>query len=114
MNLLCGIIINMNDERWMQLVDRIESSFVVNSRGSRATDHGGSEEWIEFESPRGRVKLVRTTSARVIGERALGSRRIGSDTSIEKIVDPDDLVSRLSALQYNPATGAWENIEFSF
>jgi hypothetical protein len=103
----------MQDDRWKDSLDRIEERFTIEETGETLLDDipGGKVEFVVFTSPVGRVRLERVTKPRTIGERAMGSRRIGGDTTVEKIYDQNDLVHFLRGSRWDEAQRAWIEIE---
>lgn len=101
----------MNDEQWKETIGRIQDTFKVLNH-EMVKDEGGSGdvEFIEFESPQGRMKLERTSKPRVVGKTTLGSKRIGSSVSVRYEYSPTDRVHTVKAYRWNEASGRWEEI----
>ncbi len=101
----------MTDERWQETLDQLSERFSVLSRATEPAEDGhGTTERVVFSGPLGKLRLSRTVHDRVVGERATGSHRIGSDVAIEKVYDSGDHVSFLT-LEREGASGEWEELD---
>lgn len=103
----------MDSSRWNDILDRIESQWTIAERGEEPMDDvpGGTVAFVEFTGPMGRVRLEFVTKPRTVGERAMGSRRIGSATTVRKVYDPTDMVAFLRAFRWDDAQGEWVEIK---
>ena len=96
----------MTQERWEEIVGMIKDRFTVldeRTEGLDAEDGPGSVQTIEFEGPAGRMQLTWTTRPRVIDKKALGSRRIGSQTGVQYIYSETEQVHRFQAFRWDAA-----------
>jgi hypothetical protein len=101
----------MTDEKWQATIGQIKDSFeVMEEKRADLEDEPGFIEWIVFHSPAGRMKLERTTHHWVTNEKARGSRRIGSDVSIQREYSAD-VAHKLRAYKWDDALADWVEIE---
>ncbi len=56
----------MNDEKWLDVVAKIKDKFEIIEREKIDLDDGGVEESIIFDSPLGKMKIVRTVRPRAV------------------------------------------------
>ncbi|MDO8425155.1 MAG: hypothetical protein Q7T01_01420 [bacterium] len=103
----------MQPSQWADLLDRIAERFVIAEEGRTELEGVplSTVAFVEFEAPMGRVRLEYVTKPRTIGEHALGSRRIGGETAVQKMYDTNDLVSFLRAFRWDAEQGEWCTIE---
>ena len=102
----------MTNEKWQELVGRIQDQFQVISHDKEPRPEGeGTVESIVFQNPLGRLKLERTVYHKIIGERGMGSKRIGGDVQIQKIRSADEVIDFLEGFKWNEATEAWDEIK---
>jgi hypothetical protein len=97
----------MNDDKWADLVSRIEDQFGVLERGDEAMEDlpNGRREFVIFEGPLGTMMLERTTKPRVIGEKSFGGSKYGTGSGVEKIYSPDETVKTIKV--YKDNDGDW-------
>lgn len=101
----------MNDEQWRETVGRIQDSFrVLDHQHIRGDEVTGDLEFIEFESPQGKMKLERTSKPRVIGKTAIGSKRIGSAVKVHYEYSSTDRVHTVKAYRWDPRLTTWQEI----
>ncbi len=101
----------MNDEQWKETVGRIQDTFrVISHEMVRGDELTGDVETIEFESPQGRMKLERTSKPRIVGQSALGSKRIGGSVSVKYQYSPTDRVNTVKAYRMEPGSGEWTEV----
>jgi hypothetical protein len=101
----------MTDERWQETIEKLSEQFSIVEQKTEATNDGhGSVERIVFTSPLGKLRLSRTIHDRVVGERAVGSNRIGGDVSISKVYSSEDQVDFLTVERENEA-GDWTELD---
>ncbi len=102
----------MTNEKWQELVGRIRDQFQVISHDNGPRPEGeGTVESIVFQSQLGKVKLERTVYHKVLGERAMGSKRIGGDVQVQKVLSPDEIIDFLTGYRWNDNTEAWDEIK---
>lgn len=100
----------MTDERWQDILGHIQDKFEVLDHRTEAlaADEGsGSVETIEFNGPLGRMKLERTTRPRILGKKTIGSRRIGSDTTVEYLYSDTETTHQFGAYRWNEDDQTW-------
>lgn len=101
----------MNDEQWKETVGRIQDTFrVLGHEMVRGDELTGDIETIEFESPQGRMKLERTSKPRVIGQSALGSKRIGGNVAVRYQYSATERINTVKAFRMEPGSGEWVEI----
>ena len=100
----------MLDARWTELVGRIKDTFPVEREFSEPIDHG-TADGIIFEGPMGRMKLERTQRAAIVGEKATGSNRIGSDVAIQNVYDEDTQIENIRL--YREMDGEWLAVDIN-
>ncbi|MFA6197800.1 MAG: hypothetical protein WC734_01420 [Patescibacteria group bacterium] len=103
----------MTDEKWQATIGQIKDSFeVFEEQREDLEDEPGFIEWIVFQSPLGRMKLERTTHHWVTGNKVKGSKRIGSDVSIQKEYS-EEVAHKLRAYKWDEAANEWAEIEMA-
>ncbi|OGY51329.1 MAG: hypothetical protein A3J59_02575 [Candidatus Buchananbacteria bacterium RIFCSPHIGHO2_02_FULL_56_16] len=100
----------MTDERWQDILGHIKDKFEVldhRTEALAAEEGPGSIEVIEFNGPLGRMKLNRTTKPRVLGKKIIGSKRIGSDTTVEYLYSDTEKSHQFGAYRWNEDEQTW-------
>jgi len=101
----------MTDERWQEILDKLTENFTVIEHNEEASPEGhGSVYRVVFRGPAGTLRLERTVHDRVIGEKAVGSNRIGGDVMIEKQYAEGETVDFLKLARLNESSGEWEEL----
>lgn len=104
----------MTDERWKEIIGHIKDHFTLLSERTEELDEEdgrGSVEIVEFEGPLGKMRLERTTQPLVTGRKAIGSRRIGSQATVEYQYSDTEQTHRFTVYRYNPAEDSWEEMK---
>ena len=102
----------MKDERWQEVTEKIQKVFPDHEHEEETIlDGKGSIEAFIFDGPNGRMKLERTKRPKVVGEKGLGSKRIGSDTTIEKVYSENEVVDFVTVYIWNDAQDDWVKLE---
>lgn len=102
----------MTDERWKEIKDMIEEQFeVLDKRVEDFSDRPGTKEVIEFLGPMGKIRLERTDQPLLLGKKTIGSRRIGSETTVQYIYSDTERIKKLKAYRWDEPTGEWLEIE---
>jgi hypothetical protein len=101
----------MDDERWRDLVDRIERKLKVLDKTSGTVDDGRTEiETITFQGPEGKMMLKRSSKPLVIDKKVQYSKRIGSHRSVEYVYSPTEKVQRVQLFRWSKADQDWEEV----
>lgn len=104
----------MTDERWGEIKGMVKDKFGVDQESTQdlpAEEGGGVIEIIEFTGPLGRMRLTRTTQPLVTGKKVLGSRRIGSESTVQYQYSETETVNKFTVYKYNSAIDNWEAME---
>jgi hypothetical protein len=102
----------MDDEKWQDTIGRIQDDFEVLEHETKELDDSpGSMEIIVFKSPAGKMKLERTTKPLVLDKKALGSKRIGSQTTVEYIYSETEKVHTMKAFKWDETQQGWIAME---
>ncbi len=98
----------MQDEKWKDIVGRVQDEFEVLEHDTFDLDPGpGNAEYIIFKGPLGKMKLERTTRPVVLDKKGLGSRRIGSQTHVEYIYSDTEQTHAFKAYRWSDADDRW-------
>ena len=100
----------MTEERWETIIGHIKDNFeLVDLRTEEFSEEmgPGSVEIVEFKGPLGLMKLERTTQPLILDKKVLGSRRIGSDSTIEYKYSDTEKTHRFTAFKRNEDDNGW-------
>jgi len=101
----------MNDDKWEELVTRIERKLKVLEKKVATADEGRTNiETVIFQGPEGRMKLERVSKPLVVDKKMHYSRRIGSLPSVEYVYSPTDKVQRVRLFRWSDSGGEWEEM----
>lgn len=102
----------MTDAKWGEIVDRVESNFMVENQGRQELSDipGGYVEFIEFTSPMGQIRLERTTTPRVEGTKAAGGSKYGAGSFVEKVYSENETVNTFAA--WKMVDGEWGKFDY--
>lgn len=104
----------MTDEKWKDIIAKIKDGFeVVDHRTQDLPEEVGSGEVeiIEFVGPLGLMKLERTTQPLVIDKKTIGSRRIGSGTTVEYVYSDTEKVHKFNAYRFDKDGDIWVKMQ---
>ncbi|MDP3964213.1 MAG: hypothetical protein Q8Q20_00955 [bacterium] len=102
----------MTEERWEEIKGRIKDGFtILDERKEEFSDEPGTIETIEFDGPIGRMKLEYIVRPVVLSEKGFGSKRIGSDKSIQRQYSDSEFVRTLKAFTFNSGYDSWVEVE---
>ena len=102
----------MNDEKWEDLVTRIERKLKVIEKKVTTADEGRTSiETVIFQGPEGRMKLERVSKPLVVDKKMHYSRRIGSKSEVEYVYSPTDKVHRVRLFKWSDAMKEWEELK---
>ena len=100
----------MNDEKWYDLVERIEDKLPVEERRQEEGPGRATIETIIFSGPGGRMKLERTSRPVVIDRKVRFSKRIGDVAEEDFVYSETEKSHRVRLFMW---TGEeWEEIDF--
>jgi hypothetical protein len=98
----------MTDDRWQEISDKIRASFPDHEHEKESVlDGKGTREAFVFSGPMGRMKIERRVQPKVVGERGMQAKRIGAESTIEKVYSEDETVDFLSIFTWNDAQQDW-------
>ncbi len=105
----------MTNDKWKEVLDNIKEKFEVLDKGKEhLEDEGGVDiEYIEFQSPLGRIRLEFVTKPVIVDKKMTFSRRIGSETSVEYIYSETDKSEKMMAYKWSESNGEWQEIDGS-
>jgi len=101
----------MDDERWEELVNRVELKLKVSEKKSQTAPDGRTKiEFVVFAGPEGKMKLQRTTRPLVLEKKMHYSKRIGSAPAAEYVYSPTEKVQRVQLFKWSEKDQDWEEI----
>jgi hypothetical protein len=104
----------MTDERWQQIIGQIKDSFeIIAQRTEDLPEHfgRGTVEIVEFKGPLGLMKLERTTQPLMLGKKTTGSKRIGSQATVEYLYSDTEQVHKFKAYHFDANNDNWVEME---
>jgi len=102
----------MNDEKWQDIIGRVKDDFEVIEHETKELEEGpGSVELIVFDGPIGKMKLTRTSRPLILDKKAIGSRRIGSQTTVEYVYSDTEKTHTFKAYKWEDDQGDWVEME---
>jgi hypothetical protein len=104
----------MNEQRWEEVLRRLDKHF-GNLEFDETEDeetHAVSES-VTWESPQGRMKLVRTTKPLVVDKKLHYSNRAGGSSHVEYVYSKTESTSRIRLFRWSVPLGDWEEIDAS-
>ena len=101
----------MNDDKWGEILDRVEEKFDVVDSGKEILEDipNAFVEFIIFDSPMGRLRLERKTSPRVLDKKTLGAQKRTMGVGVEYIYSKDEFVKTFKAFKL--VDGEWVPFE---
>ena len=104
----------MTDDKWKDIIAKIKDNFELIEHKTEDIDGEESQGTIElviFNGPLGKMKLERTTKPLVIDKKTLGSRRIGSETTVEYVYSDTEKVNKFRAYRFDEDNQNWIEME---
>lgn len=110
----------MNDEKWFDIIENIESKFDVIDKTRQENPIGDdleenkSKETIEsivFMGPFGKMKLERITRPVIIDKKAHYSKRAGDKARAEYTYSETEFSQTMKAYKWSGGDGEWVEIE---
>src|SRR3989339_107460 len=110
----------MNRDRWQNIISLIKDKFPVEDEGKeeldppQATQAGGQGdapsgqvEFIIFQGPLGRMKLEYTTKPVILDKKTIGSKRIGSEATVQYIYSETEFYGTFKAFRWSEPDDDW-------
>jgi hypothetical protein len=97
----------MNDEKWLDVVEKIKERFEILDREKMDLDEGGTEEAIIFESPLGKMKIVRTIRPFYVDKRNLGGRHVEIESLDGSSIDTDKMKQQIDVFKWDDLADDW-------
>jgi len=102
----------MTYERWQNLTQMVKDKFKVVGEGKEELDPGpGYVEFIECETPTGKVRVELVVRPLVAEKKFIYSKRAGTSASVEYKYDPKEHTLTLHAFKWDEASNNWEEIK---
>jgi len=102
----------MQDDKWLEILDKVKDGFEVINEGKEDLDPGpGFEEFIEFNGPLGKMRLERTTRPVVLDKKGIGSRRIGSQSTVKYIYSDTEKTHTFKAYKWEERQDDWVEMD---
>ena len=103
----------MTDERWNDIKAMVLEKFeVLENKTEPVSDGPGSIEIIEFVSPVGKFRFERTDRPLMVGKKTIGSKRIGSETTVEYLYSETERVHKFRALKWEGDSNSWSEMKW--
>lgn len=100
----------MNDEKWIDLIERIENKLEIEERGEEEGPGHAKIETVIFSGPMGRMMLERTSRPLVLERKTRYTKRAGTVAQDDYVYSETEKTHRVLLFRW---TGEdWEEIEF--
>lgn len=112
----------MTDEKWENLIFLIEEKFGIISRFKEKieiakTSSGqpvfGEREIVEFNSPKGRMKIERIAKPKILDKKVLSTKRIGGKTAVDYVYSSEEKTYQVKLYLFNEKENNWQEIDFT-
>jgi hypothetical protein len=102
----------MTREKWETIKGKILDNFEVFDKGQEHYDEEGGVDldYLEFNSPLGKVRLEFIEKPIVLDKKTIYSHRGGSDTGVEYLYSPTEKSARLAAYKWDEGENDWLEI----
>jgi len=106
----------MNDDKWLDTLAKIRTQFEVEEDMNEPHPdiERGRVETVVFRSPIGRIKLVRTTTPRVLDKKTVYSRRAGSDMAVQYEYSDTEFVNNFKIYKWDDLREDWLIAQLEF
>ena len=103
----------MTDEKWQEIIFKIEENFGIEEKGGEEAEKEGGEtiEFVVFSGPLGKMKLERVSRPIVIDKKTTYSRRIGGDVKVDYVYSPTEKSHKIKAYKWDENQNDWLEIE---
>ena len=99
----------MNNDKWGDVVEKIKSGFAVEAHSivPHVEFDKGKIETIIFASPMGRMKIIRTTTPRVLDRKTVYSNRIGGKVAVQYEYSDSEMVDTMRIFRWDENREEW-------
>ncbi|PIR92183.1 hypothetical protein COU01_03050 [Candidatus Falkowbacteria bacterium CG10_big_fil_rev_8_21_14_0_10_44_15] len=110
----------MTQEKWQNIISLIKDQFPIEDEGKeefdppQATQAGGQGdapngqvEFIIFQGPLGRMKLEYTTKPVILDKKTIGSKRIGSEATVQYVYSDTEFSHAFKAYKWDADDEEW-------
>jgi hypothetical protein len=109
----------MQNEQWENLIDSLEIKFGKLERKRRTTvttnDIGheikNEEEWLEFETPSGKMRLSRITRPMIIDKKFHYTHTAKAKGKVEYVLSETEKSYRVVLSQWNSLNNDWQEVQ---
>ncbi|MFA5317899.1 MAG: hypothetical protein WC323_00265 [Patescibacteria group bacterium] len=103
----------MQIEKWENIKGMIKDQFEVEDEGKEELEDAPNStmEFIIFNGPLGKIKLEYIVKPVVLDKKTIGSRRIGSETTVEYIYSDDEFSNTFKAYKWDDDRDDWVEME---
>lgn len=109
----------MQDEQWENLLDNLEIKFGKLERKNKSftqTDDVGheiknDEEWVEFDTPMGKMKLSRVTKPMILDKKFHYTHTSGGKGKVEYVLSDTEKSHRVTLYQWNDMNNEWQEVK---
>lgn len=102
----------MQDEKWQDILAKIKDNYEVLETDTEDLDPGpGQVEYIIFNGPLGKMRLERITKPVVLEKKGIGSRRIGSQATVEYKYSDTEKTHRFTAYKWEDDQDDWVEMD---
>lgn len=108
-------MLSMNNDKWLDTLDKIKERFRIEERTDEPIEDipNSRLETVIFESPLGRIKMMRTTTPRVLDKKTAYSNRAGSEMSVQYVYSDTETVQRVEIFRWDEGMGDWVKAEIA-
>ena len=105
----------MNNDKWLDVLDKVKERFGIVERTDEPIEDipNSRLEVVIFDSPLGRIKMIRTTKPRVLDKKTAYSNRAGSDMSVQYVYSDTEIVQRVEIFRWDENFGDWVKAEIA-
>ncbi|MDD5693137.1 MAG: hypothetical protein WC437_00645 [Patescibacteria group bacterium] len=109
----------MQDDKWGDLIDDLETKFGELNRKiqtSISEDDTGhevktTEEWVEFETPMGRMKLSRITRPMIIDKKFHYTHSAGGRGKVEYVMSDTEKTHKTKLYKWDDLKDDWQEVQ---
>jgi hypothetical protein len=109
----------MQDEKWEDLLDNLEVKFgkldrkhqVKATHDDVGNEIRNEEEWVEFETPMGKMKVSRITRPMIIDKKFHYTHSAGGKGQVEYVLSDTEKTQRVVLSKWNNLNNEWEEIK---